>query len=70
MTPLRQAHHGPATTLPRDKACSVIVRNASPDVPFSQSINPYKGCASNGRCLFCARDRGIASYLARRLDSG
>jgi hypothetical protein len=33
---------GPATTLILDRARSVIVRNSSPDVPFSQSINPYK----------------------------
>jgi DNA repair photolyase len=29
----------------------VIVRNASPDIPFEQSINPYRGCEHG--CIYC-----------------
>jgi hypothetical protein len=32
------------TTVSIDAAKSIISRNASPDLPFDQSINPYKGC--------------------------
>lgn len=32
----------PATQLLVERSRSVISRNTSPDVPFSQSINPYK----------------------------
>lgn len=34
-----------------DAARSVIARNNSPDVPFSQSINPYRGCEHG--CVYC-----------------
>ncbi len=30
---------------------SVITRNASPDVPFDRSINPYRGCEHG--CVYC-----------------
>jgi DNA repair photolyase len=39
------------TTIEPDRARSVIARNDSPDIPFEQSINPYRGC-SNG-CSYC-----------------
>jgi len=32
------------TNLHIDSARTIIARNSSPDIPFSQSINPYKGC--------------------------
>lgn len=35
----------------RDAACSIISRNRSPDVPFDQSINPYRGCEHG--CIYC-----------------
>ncbi|AWN15361.1 PA0069 family radical SAM protein [Salinisphaera sp. LB1] len=41
----------PATQLHRDPTRRVISRNESPDVPFSASINPYKGCAHG--CIYC-----------------
>ncbi len=41
----------PATTLHADPARRVISRNNSPDIGFSASINPYKGC-SHG-CIYC-----------------
>ena len=40
----------PEVVLP-DRAKSVITTNASPDVGFDQSINPYRGC-SHG-CVYC-----------------
>lgn len=52
--------HGPPTTLLVDTARSVIVRNTSPDVPFAQSINPYKGCEHG--CAYCFARPGHA-YL-------
>lgn len=30
---------------------SIISRNESPDIPFSQSINPYRGCEHG--CIYC-----------------
>jgi len=39
------------TTLGVDSARSVISRNDSPDVPFEQSINPYRGCEHG--CVYC-----------------
>jgi len=32
-------------------AKSIINRNDSPDIPFSQSINPYRGCEHG--CIYC-----------------
>lgn len=32
------------TTLQADASRTVIARNDSPDIPFAQSINPYRGC--------------------------
>ena len=34
-----------------DASRSVLVRNASPDIPFEQSINPYRGCEHG--CIYC-----------------
>jgi hypothetical protein len=34
----------PATHVTEESARSIISRNDSPDVPFDQSINPYRGC--------------------------
>jgi DNA repair photolyase len=39
------------TTVEVDAARSVIARNDSPDVPFEQSINPYRGCEHG--CVYC-----------------
>jgi DNA repair photolyase len=33
------------------QARTIISRNASPDVPFTQSINPYQGCEHG--CVYC-----------------
>jgi DNA repair photolyase len=40
-----------ATTVLPEPAKSVITRNDSPDVPFEQSINPYRGCEHG--CVYC-----------------
>lgn len=34
-----------------EAARTIITRNRSPDVPFDQSINPYKGCEHG--CIYC-----------------
>jgi DNA repair photolyase len=39
------------THVTEERAKSVISRNDSPDVPFSQSINPYRGCEHG--CVYC-----------------
>jgi DNA repair photolyase len=39
------------TSVGVDTARSVITRNDSPDVPFEQSINPYRGCEHG--CAYC-----------------
>jgi DNA repair photolyase len=39
------------TTVTVDSSRTVIARNDSPDVPFSQSINPYRGCEHG--CIYC-----------------
>ena len=49
-----------ATTLHIDTARSIIARNKSPDLPFSQSINPYRGCEHG--CIYCYA-RATHSYL-------
>jgi len=41
----------PKTVIAIEKAKSVISRNDSPDIGFSQSLNPYRGCAIG--CPFC-----------------
>jgi DNA repair photolyase len=41
----------PRTIIAIEQAKSVISRNDSPDIGFSQSINPYRGCAIG--CPFC-----------------
>jgi len=41
----------PVTTLHPDALRSIITRNQSPDIPFEQSINPYRGCEHG--CIYC-----------------
>ena len=42
----------PLDTIVRpDPARSIISRNQSPDISFSQSINPYRGCEHG--CIYC-----------------
>jgi len=41
----------PETVVTLQRARSIIARNDSPDLPFSQSINPYQGCEHG--CIYC-----------------
>lgn len=42
----------PVTTVVHDdRSRSVVSRNQSPDIPFDQSLNPYKGCEHG--CIYC-----------------
>ncbi len=40
-----------ATTVGIDASRSIIVRHDSPDLPFFQTINPYRGCEHG--CIYC-----------------
>jgi DNA repair photolyase len=40
-----------ATEIRPEAARSIISRNDSPDIPFEQSINPYRGCEHG--CIYC-----------------
>lgn len=50
----------PRTELRVDAARRIIARNESPDIPFTQSINPYRGCEHG--CIYCYA-RPTHSYL-------
>ena len=43
-TPLR-------TEVSLENARTIISRNQSPDIPFEQSLNPYRGCEHG--CIYC-----------------
>ncbi len=43
-----------------EHAKSILTRNASPDVPFNVSLNPYRGCEHG--CIYCFA-RPTHSYL-------
>ncbi len=47
----------PQTELHEEVARSVITRNSSPDIPFEQSLNPYRGCTV-GRSTRCSVRNG------------
>ncbi|MDX1803023.1 MAG: PA0069 family radical SAM protein [Alcanivorax sp.] len=40
-----------ATRYHRELAKSIIMRQRSPDLPFEQSLNPYRGCEHG--CIYC-----------------
>jgi DNA repair photolyase len=50
----------PRTEVTEERARSVISRNDSPDIAFSQAINPYRGCEHG--CIYCFA-RPSHSYL-------
>lgn len=55
------------TTVGIDASRSIIARNNSPDIPFMQSINPYRGCAHG--CSYCyARPAHAYLNLSPGLD--
>lgn len=39
------------TTVTYEQPKNIITRNTSPDIPFDQSINPYRGCEHG--CVYC-----------------
>lgn len=41
----------PDTRVTEERARSIVSRNQSPDVGFSQSVNPYRGCEHG--CVYC-----------------
>ncbi|MDB5728212.1 MAG: radical protein [Noviherbaspirillum sp.] len=44
-----------------EKAKSILTRNASPDIPFNVSLNPFRGCEHG--CIYCFA-RPSHSYLS------
>lgn len=48
---LQEAAPDPRTTFLPDATRNIIATNSSPDIPFAQSINPYKGCEHG--CVYC-----------------
>jgi len=55
------------TTVTIEPARTIIARNASPDIPFTQSINPYQGCEHG--CIYCyARPTHAFHDLSPGLD--
>ncbi len=55
------------TTVTPEKAKTIITRNDSPDVGFSRSINPYRGCEHG--CVYCyARPAHAYMGLSPGLD--
>ena len=58
---------GPQTQVFKDRTVRLITANQSPDIPFSQSINPYKGCEHG--CIYCfARPTHTYLDLSAGLD--
>jgi DNA repair photolyase len=55
------------TTVTPERARTIISRNDSPDISFSQSINPYRGCEHG--CIYCyARPSHAYMGLSPGLD--
>ena len=55
------------TTVTIEHPRTIISRNASPDVPFDRSINPYRGCEHG--CIYCfARPTHAFHDLSPGLD--
>lgn len=51
LTSVREEDGRPETEVRPDRSRSVIAKNQSPDIPFEQSINPYRGCEHG--CIYC-----------------
>ena len=57
----------PATQVSIERARRILSRNDSPDIPFNQSINPYRGCEHG--CNYCyARPSHAYLNLSPGLD--
>lgn len=46
-----QEENKPVTTVTIEKPKTIITKNKSPDIPFDQSINAYRGCEHG--CIYC-----------------
>jgi DNA repair photolyase len=56
-----------ATQVQIERARTIIARNQSPDIPFDQSVNPYRGCEHG--CVYCyARPTHAYMGLSAGLD--
>jgi DNA repair photolyase len=51
---------GVSTEVVLERARSILARNDSPDIPFTWSLNPYRGCEHG--CIYCYA-RPTHSYL-------
>lgn len=61
------AEEKPPTIVTDEFPKSIIARNTSPDIPFAQSINPYRGCEHG--CVYCfARPTHAYHGLSPGLD--
>ena len=49
--PEEEAERKIQTTFFRDSTQSVLAKNDSPDIPFTFSVNPYRGCEHG--CIYC-----------------
>ncbi len=47
----REEEQPPPTVLIPDASRGILAHNRSPDVPFDQSLNPYRGCEHG--CVYC-----------------
>jgi DNA repair photolyase len=57
----------PQTVVTPEQVKSIVTRNDSPDVPFTYSINPYRGCEHG--CVYCfARPSHAYLELSPGLD--
>lgn len=62
-----EAPRGWQTQVTHEQARSILSRNASPDLPFNVSLNPYRGCEHG--CIYCyARPTHSYQGLSPGLD--
>jgi len=55
----------PETVVTLQRARSIIARNDSPDLPFTQSINPYQGCEQRLHLLLRAPEPRLPRTFPR-----
>jgi DNA repair photolyase len=62
-----EGQRGWKTQVTHEQARSILSRNASPDIPFNVSLNPYRGCEHG--CIYCfARPTHSYQGLSPGLD--